>query len=297
MENAQERGVQITSSESSLFSVPGDTLDPRLFRNGHLIPSVRDGILSALFGHLNAMYVSPESWTTVWLAGSGVSYQWAANRSPADLDCLVGVDFSNFRRSNDKYFRLSDREIASMLNEGFREYLQPTTEEFLGEFELTFYVNVIADINKLKPYAAYSVTNNDWTVAPSSEAHAFPDEYFARADRDIRMATDIVDRYQEALNVMSMARNEAATINAKTMLELASKQGAALFEDIHGSRGHAFSPSGSGYADYANFRWQYAKANGIIKALKNLPNVQPRDVAEMPSAATLIRRAATYRSN
>ena len=291
MKNAQEQGFQV---ETSYFSEPQETLDPRLFRSGKLIPTVRDGIMAALYGHLNALFSSPESWTTVWLAGSGVSYQWAANRTPADLDCLIGIDYINFRRSNEQFVRLSDQEIASMLNEGFREQLQPTTENFLGEYELTFYVNVISDIRKIKPYAAYSVTNDDWTVAPSPEAEQFPEDYFKKSDRDIAMAEDIISRYQESLNAMSMARNEAARVNALAYMQLAAKQGRALYEDIHGGRRSAFSPSGGGYADYANFRWQYAKANGLISELKSLPDVKPRDLAEMPSAATLIRRAALH---
>ena len=290
MKNAQEQGVQV---ETSYFSKPQETLDPRLFRNGHVIPSVRDGVLSALYGHLNAEFTSPESWSTVWLAGSGVSYQWAAQRQPADLDCLIGIDYITFRRSNERYVGLSDQQIADMLNEGFRERLHPTTDDFLGEFELTFYVNVISDIRKIVPYAAYSLTADDWTVAPSSDVSPFPDKYFTKASRDVRMAEDIIDRYQESLNLLSMARNDAMRRNAETMRDLAIQQGKALFEDIHGGRKIAFSPSGGGYADYANFRWQYAKSKGLVQALRAMQPERPH--MEQPSAATLIRRAATYR--
>lgn len=289
MNNAQERGVQV---ETSYFSEPQEHLDPRLFRNGHLIPAVREGILSALYGHLNHYFATPESWTTVWLAGSGVSYQWAAHRNPADLDCLIGVDYLTFRRSNERYAHLSNREIASLLNEGFREELQPETQEFLNEFELTFYVNVISDIRNIKPYAAYSVTADDWTVAPSADVSPFPEDYFKKASKDVRMAQDIIDRYQDSLNALSMARNDAMRRNAESSMDLAAKQGRALFEDIHGGRGAAFSPEGAGYADFANFRWQYAKSQGLVEALKNMKASTPE--LDMPSASTLIRRAATY---
>lgn len=289
MKNAQELGTQV---ETSLFSQPQATLDPRLFRNGHLISSVRDGILSALYSHLARYYGSAESWTTVWLAGSGVSYQWAAHRDPADLDCLIGVDYLAFRRANEKFARLSDQEIADMLNEGFRSELQPTTSRFLGEYELTFYVNVISDIRRIKPYAAYSVSSDDWTVPPQEEAPQFPKDYFTKAERDAVMAEDIITRYHEAVSTMTAATNPAVRRNAEVLADLAYKQGQHLFEAIHGGRRGAFSPSGGGYTDYANFRWQYAKSRGIVQELKGMQPTQTPP--EMPSTSTLIRRAALH---
>lgn len=302
MNNAQEQGVQITPSETSLFSSPQENLDPRLFRNGKIISSVRDGVLSALYGHLNLLFADAESWTTVWLAGSGVSYQWAAQRTPADLDCLIGVDYVTLRRANTNFAKFSDREIAAMLNEGFRQLLHPQTANFLGEFELTFYVNVISDITKIKPYAAYSLTADDWTVAPSNTVETFPPNYFEKANKDVRMAQDIISRYQQALNDMSVARNETVHLNAQTMAKLAAQQGSHLFEEIHSGRGAAFTPSGGGYTDFANFRWQYGKSQGVVQALKKLHDIVKEERraaeralygAELPDAATLIRRAAS----
>ena len=302
MENAQEQGVQIVASETSLFSTPQEHLDPRLFRNGKIIPSVRSGVLAALYGHLNLLFSDAEAWTTVWLAGSGVSYQWAAQRTPADLDCLIGVDYIAFRRANTNLKSFSDREIAATINEGFRQLLHPQTSNFLGEFELTFYVNVISDITKINPYAAYSLTADDWTVAPSNAVESFPPDYFEKAGKDVRMAQDIISRYQQALNDMSVARNEPSRLNAKARAQLATQQASHLFEEIHGGRGVAFMPSGGGYRDYANFRWQYGKSQGIVQALKQLRDMQKNERkaaeralygAELPDAATLIRRAAS----
>ena len=44
--------VEIKPSDTSYFSKPESTLDPRLFRGNSLAPSVRDGILVLLFNHL-----------------------------------------------------------------------------------------------------------------------------------------------------------------------------------------------------------------------------------------------------
>jgi hypothetical protein len=236
------------------------------------------------------------------LAGSGVSYQWSAHREPADLDCLIGVNFVIFRQSNDRFVGLSNNEIADMLNEGFREHLHPKTENYLGTYELTFYVNPASDIRAIKPYAAYSLTNDSWTVMASPEEQTFPNDWFETADRDVRMAEDIITRYQAALNDMSMAQSEVVKANARTGLLLALRQGAALFDDIHTGRRQAFGPMGSGYGDYTNFRWQRGKATGAVHALKQLHKFNQsmnREVerelygSELPGTSTLIRRAAS----
>jgi len=138
---AQAKPVSVEPSETSYFSVPATGLDPRLFRDGKIIPAVRSAVLRILFDHLKQHYTNPEAYVHTWLAGSGVSYQWTAARTPADLDCLLGVNYLLFRQANPQYKALSDKDIASMFNQDFRD-LNKTHQNFLGTFELTFYVNV-----------------------------------------------------------------------------------------------------------------------------------------------------------
>lgn len=300
----QATPVSIEPSETSYFSAPNAGLDPRLFRDNKIIGSVRNGILSILFDHLRRHYYNPEAYIHVWLAGSGVSYQWAANRSPAELDCLVGVDYIAFRKSNTKFVGLSDQEIASMFNEDFRAELYPHTENYLDSFELTFYVNVATDIRTIKPYAAYSLTDDDWTVEPSEPSINPKRDWERKVARDENMAVEILDRYSNALANIGTATTATARINAEAALKLAVEQGAALFEDIHHGRGAAFSPSGMGYADYANYRWQAGKKAGLVQALKQLKDISTKTRQEfeaqtygmeLPSAKVLVRRAALYK--
>jgi len=91
--------------------------------------------------------------------------------------------------------------------------------------------------------------------------------------------------------------------NAEAALKLAVEQGAALFEDIHQGRKHAFSPSGQGYGDVYNYRWQSGKASGVVQALKELKEISKKTKQdfeaqtygmELPTTSTLIRRAATH---
>lgn len=292
--------VKLSRGDSSYFSKPQLGLDPRLFRNNKLIPSIRDAIAGTLFGYLHKHYTGSESWAHVWLAGSGVSHQWAAERQPADLDCLIGIDYEQFRMSNEKYRGLTDKEITSMLNEQLRTELWPSTNDFLGSFELTFYVNVQSDIKKIKPYAAYSITEDNWIVEPSTQTAEHRPEWDIKITRDQQMAREIINRYTQALNKFQAAQNDAARVNAKTELILAISQGRALFDDIHQGRKAAFSEYGEGYSDFNNYRWQANKDAGVVPALKKLKELsedikQASDVRlygqEMPSTDTLIRRA------
>ena len=292
--------VTVEPSETSYFSNPQAGLDPRLFRDNQMVGSVRDGILRILFEHLRNNYYNPEAYVHAWLAGSGVSFQWAANRSPADLDCLVGVDYIRFRQSNPKYAGFSDKEIADMFNENFREDLHPQTEEFMGSFELTFYVNVQTDIRNIKPYAAYSLTDDDWTVEPQNLTVTLGRDWERKVTRDENMAVEILTRYSEALSKIGTATTDAARRNAEATLKLSIEQGAALFEDIHHGRNAAFSQSGQGYLDYSNYRWQAGKSSGVVQALKQLKDLSKKTRQEfesqtygmeLPDARVLIRRA------
>jgi len=295
--------VSIEPAQTSYFSKPEVGLDPRIFRNGKLVPTVRNSILMTLFNFLSSRFQSANDWTYAWLAGSGVSHQWAAKRNPGDLDCLVGVDFDAFRRANTRFSGLSNKEIASMINDDFKENLWPTTENFLDAFELTFYVNVQTDITKIKPYAAYSLINDDWVVEPTvMEAPSNP-TWVAQTEKDKGAAAEIIGRYAAALTQIQSALNPAARLNAERALKLAVDQAKALFEDIHQGRQYAFSETGQGYLDYNNFRWQAGKESGIIGALaklKEIADMSQREFAsatygvELPSVSTLIRRAAIY---
>jgi hypothetical protein len=294
--------IELEPGPASYFSEPSGILDPRLFKSNKIRSSVRDAILASLFGHLEQTYSDPQSWCNVWLAGSGVSYQWAAEREPADLDCLVGIDYIRFRQANERYAGLSDQEIAATFNEGFSEQLNKDTAHFLDTFELTFYVNVRSNIVEIRPYAAYNLTSDSWTVQPVITSPFRPADWESKSARDKILAEGILSRYQKALNGISAAQNDAARINAESALHLAVMQGAALFDDIHEGRKYAFSPAGQGYIDYANYRWQAGKASGIVPALKKLKEVSKQSKqefaaqtygVELPDTNTLIRRAIT----
>lgn len=297
---SQAEPISVEPSETSYFSTPGVGLDPRLFRNGKIVPAVRSSILRILFDHLRSYFHNPESYCHVWLAGSAVSYQWTAARKPADLDCLIGINYPVFRQLNTNYRGYSDKEIAALFNEHFRTHIHPATDNFLGTYELTFYVNAESNIKSLKPYAAYSLTNDDWSVQPEVKGAPINKGWESKAAKDKQMALEIIDRYTVALTAISSATTDAARRNAESALKLAVQQGAALFEDIHHGRTYAFSKSGQGYSDIHNYRWQAGKASGIIQALRKMSEISKSSRKtfesatyglELPDTNTLVRRA------
>jgi hypothetical protein len=299
--------VNVAGSATSYFSKPESNLDPGLFVGEKIKPWVRNSLIRMLYGFLSTKYHTPYSWTTVWIAGSGVSYQWSAQRSPGDLDVLIGVNYEVFRKDHPDYMGLSDTEISKMLNDDFRTGLMPSTKNWEG-YEVTFYVNPGAtDIRVIKPYAAYDLTHDDWTVHPDPQAQATLTPAWEQAAKvDNEKAKDIVSRYSTLTASLQAAKNDAQRRNAEFLLLNLLEQANALYEDIHGSRKLAFSESGQGYSDFYNYRWQAGKRLGTVGVLSRLKDFYDdyktaEEVTtygvELPDVRTLIRRAAMYRAN
>lgn len=290
------------TQSTSFFSVPEDHLDPVLFDGDTVREAIRLDILSILRKYFTKHDLAPKTWMRAWIAGSGASYQWSAARTPGDLDVLVGVDYVQFRKYNSAWDGLSDDEIAAGLNEMLWAELVPQYSDYLGQYEMTFYVNPDGtDIRNLKPYAAYDLINNTWTVHPVSESHQHNPQWDMQVAADHKRAASIVQRYAKYLTEMHNAVNPAYRTNAERSLSLVMDDASDLYEDIHQGRREAFSRVGGGYTDYGNYRWQAGKATGAVQALKEIKQyrdeqLQARELTtygiDLPDADTLVRRAA-----
>lgn len=265
--------VEITPGESGYFSMPGTSLDPHLFGNTMTLrPEIRTWILDTLYSYWDKKWNSPKLWSQVWLAGSGVSYQWSAARGNGDLDVLIGINFPEFFRHNPDYLGFGEVDVADFMNQDLHQNLWPTTAttNFNGQFyEVTYYVNPHSDdIRNINPYAAYSVTFNTWTVKPNpAPDHSFPSAYWKAAGDQENAIHDLVGKYNHYVSLSRSAANSAVQTNSQTALNLITSQAKTMFDDIHLGRRQAFGPGGSGYGDYYNFRWQYHKRAGTIQAL------------------------------
>jgi hypothetical protein len=290
---------------TSYFSEPSQELDPKLFQGRSLQSWVRNGITSLLNDFLSKKFRHPELWAHPWLAGSAVSYQWSADREPADLDCLVGINVIQFRQANPSYRGFTDKEISDELNDDFTEDLHPTTENWNG-FELTFYALTTDDITNIRPYAAYDLKYNEWTVTPNptQQAHTNP-QWDDIVHSDYQLAQQIHTRFTASKDALSMAYAGPQRRNEEVKLYAAGQQADALYQEIHGNRGEAFSITGQGYGDFHNYRWQSGKRSGTIDLLRQIRHhIQSSTMqsqqelygTELPDTSTLVRRAATYRN-
>ncbi len=283
---------EVTGGASGYFSAPQHGLDPRLFVGGmpdSFRPSVRAWVLDTLYGYWATKYNDPRSWSTVWVAGSGVSYQWAAARGGlGDLDVLIGVDFDDFYAANPKFLGINEADICDIFNLGLHTDLFPSTASvtFPGPagdpsdpYEVTFYVNPLsADIRRIHPYAAYDLTDDRWTVKPpvlpQDPRSLYPAEFNASVDAEKTRARSMVSRYQGLRSQMDAVNpGSPGWLNLVTQINIVVSQADALFSDIHSGRRNAFSSTGAGYGDYYNFRWQSHKESGTSQALHALAAV------------------------
>lgn len=278
--------VSSVVGESGYFSTPVDTLDPHLFSAGNpdkFRPEIRSWIIGTLYSYWNKKYHSPMTWSTVWLAGSGISYQWAASRGNGDLDILIGVDFDNFFQANSKFAGLSETEMAATFNQEFHTDLWPRTastvfsstepQGLAQTYEVTWYVNPGAtDIRDIHPYAAFDVSHNRWTVSPpKGNDFNHPAGYYKAAQDEAAEARRITNQYNSlTAQAKSMDPGSPGWHNTMRQAELISAQASAMFDSIHLGRKQAFGQGGSGFGDYYNFRWQYHKQQGTAQALHAL---------------------------
>lgn len=271
---------------SGYFRQPGPALDPRLFADGseRLKPAVRQTILDQLYDFWSGRYVDPESWSKVWIAGSAISYQWQADRGGVgDLDVLIGVDMVRFRAKNPAFRGLPEPLVARHFNKQLHDELWPQAAEYsfqAGEdpFEITYYVNPgAADIRDINPYAAYDVTDDEWTVRPPDLPEDWdPFTYFSQdwweaATSKISEGEALVNEYRQvAADVGELVPGSPAWRNATARLSSVTKGAVGFFEEIHSGRRGAFGPGGKGYFGEQNVLWQYGKRQGVIDALRKI---------------------------
>ena len=294
--------VGITAGTSSLDIEPAPTLDPELFDGTRLKSGIRLDLLSTISGYLDTFTRGKEHWLRTWLAGSGVSFRWHAAQDMRDLDALLGLHFVGFRGSNPAYQTMGDQEIAKHLNERMRQELWPSTASWRGQYEVTWYINPGSwDITAIKPYAAYDLIEDGWTVPPTPAAPRVDPQWELQAAMYHQRAQTAVERYSQALTDLQSASHPAARVDAERRFGMAVEQAVGLYDTVHAGRKTAFSPVGQGYDDWGNYLWQMGKKAGWIPALRDIKQYHESAQAshqvqtygvELPSSDVLVRRAA-----
>lgn len=274
--NRTMQPVSLGPGESGYFSAPTETLDHSLFEDGDptkFRQDTRQWVLDTLYSFWSSRYNNPRRWSKVWIAGSAISYQWSEARGNGDLDVLIGIDWPKFQADNPQFRAMPETDLAAIINKEFHSELWPKTAEqnIHGRiFEVTFYVNPnSADIRNIRPYAAYNLTDDEWTVhPPMGQDFEHPEAFYTNAEREHKHAFDLVNQYNQAAEqAKAMQPGTPGWHNAMRQAEILSAQAASMYEDLHTGRRQAFGSSGSGYGDYYNFRWQYHKKHGSAQAL------------------------------
>lgn len=239
--------------EARIFSPTKSGEDPRLFDGDHLKPELREFLLEQIGQDWDGLYPDWPEWSTVYFAGGEASSWYGSHAAHGegageadDFDVLVGVDFNGFRHSNPAYAALSDEQAADRLNQAFRAGIDQRLEDtdipgIDGRYGITAYVNVAGrDIREIRPYAAYNVSDDKWTVEP----------YQTEADWSAR---SLPESYWDALEgLLGYVRGIQAMPEP-----FRSREGARLFDQLHDDRRNAFGPGGTGVFDYANVQWKY----------------------------------------
>lgn len=268
---------------SGYFSQPAMILDPQLFEGTELRFDVRSRILSLLFDYLATRYNGAAEWTMAWLAGSGISYQWAADRGNGDLDVLLGMDYTRFVDCNPAFSGMDRYDISYIINDDLRTNLWPTTAMVTfsrGDeraYEITYYLNFDVEnyddsIKLIKPYAAYNLSEDHWTVEPErNPVRDIPKEYEDQASAN-RMAAEELTRYYDMHRetLASETPHSPRWHDALRHMRVLAGEARALFDQIHTNRKQAFNAQGEGYHDFYNYQWQAAKRDGIVAKLNQI---------------------------
>lgn len=270
----------LPDGHSSYFESPHRRLDPYLFDGDHLRPEVRQRLIVELEDGLNEQLnlAGVDSWLHAWLAGSGITYQWEGGEG--DLDVLFGVDMLQFTHWNPNFHGIPEKAVAQWADDKLKATVWPKTARTrFGQrtYEVTFFWNPGTgnDIERIKPYAAYDLKSDIWTVRPPDlpvdPAMLYPAEWYRAAGSDVDTAEALLRRHASATNTLASVHPDSPDArNAGAELTRAMIAARALFDDIHLGRRQAFGEQGHGYSDWHNFRWQHAKATGVVGALRRL---------------------------
>jgi hypothetical protein len=274
---------------SGYFSQPALILDPQLFEGNELKPDVLSTILGLFHDYMSSRYNNVSEWTMAWLAGSGISYQWAGGRGNGDLDVLLGIDYTRFVDSNPAFSGMDRYDISYIVNDDLRTNLWPTTSMVTfhrGDhpYEVTYYLNFNTEnrddsIKELQPYAAYNLTENHWTVEPESNpVRDVPKEYEEQAVSNTLAAESIGQRYKSLQAILAFETPHSPRWHdAIRSLNAVSSEAQALFDQIHTNRKQAFDANGEGYHDFYNYQWQAAKRDGIVGKLNQISQAATKE--------------------
>lgn len=276
--------MTLLQGASGYFSRPQLILDPNLFERTTLHSDVRERLLYLFYNHMDTMFHNARNWSMLWLAGSGISYQWSGDRGNGDLDVLFGLDYTKFVSDNPEYRHYERAAIAEAMDDMLKRRLWPKTAHTpFGNnvYEVTYYLNPGTEdfdesIKNIHPYAAYNLNENHWTVTPMEPEEygdETPPDYIRQSESNKQTADQLVQRYYHLANqLQTVGLNGPTQVNIQASKRLVVQEIKNMFDTIHLGRKQAFSNQGSGYGDFYNYQWQAAKRDGIVRTFNEILN-------------------------
>lgn len=245
LEDPQRRRGKTAAHPRPTSRIFGPTygLDHRLFAGGKLKPEVRAAVMARLGPVIEPLLGDDwQRYTKVYLAGSEAS-EWTSEtlEGNGDFDTLIGVDYDALKgEPGVPVAHLDDQDITDALNKALREdyNASPWKAPFGGEWDLTGYCNAGAyDIRRIKPYAAYNITDDEWAVRPIHDPEWGLSKFPEGGD-----------------NLVAEAEGYAAVVEAISKMPepFQTQQGKALWKHLHSDRSRAFSDEGEGFVDPGN---------------------------------------------
>ncbi len=255
-------------------------LDHRLFEGEHLKPEVRTAVLARL-GPVIEPVLGPDwqTFTRVYLAGSEAS-EWtsATLEGNGDFDTLLGVDYYHARKMHQPLVDLNNSDITDLINSALRDSYNasPWKAPFGGDWDLTGYTNGNSwDITKIKPYAAYNISDDTWAVRPP------------------HLPNNSIDKLPEGgANLLAEAEGYASVIEAiEHMPEpYRTQQGKALWHHLHSDRARAFSDDGEGWYDPGNLIEKALVEWGLWDRLVEWQYGTQKTAGQLPDGVTFEHR-------
>jgi hypothetical protein len=258
-------------------------LDHRLFDGERLRPAVRDTLMGRLAGVLSPV-LGPD-WNVLahaWLAGSQAS-KWTGPdlEGNGDLDVLIGLAHSHARLASPSLASMGDQDIERHLNTILQarfnqDNWHPPFDPDGKPYDLTGYVNHVSDIRRIKPYAAYDLTDDDWAVKPP-ELPDWSASQFPQGPAVIAEARALIGQVRAILKLPEPFRTQEAT---------------RIWDSLHEARGADFSEHGLGWQGTGNVlekALDQASGNLVkkLKMLKYAPGTTPMALAHGMTTADL----------
>lgn len=268
-----------------------------------MLPKAKKALLNHVLNSLEEDgYPNADSWIAFSVYGSGASYNWDED---GDFDVQMWVDVEKYNTSSDIMdpddLLAAVRRSVQKVNFPSFEELELDTPDCEGRMLIQFYPKLgkgTEDENLAsKPYACYSIDDDEWYQHPEPIEPTFYGEQFLLV---MPKAQDIAIQAEALLGELERntvnwqfwsgmfdkwgdSRYDEQAQEAKTNAEDEKEGVKVLFKGVFGGRQEAYSPEGRGIKDERDIIQKLLEVWGIFQRLKHFARQElPWEEQELP---------------